>query len=304
MKRRIEVGDAEAGERIDRLIARHTGLGRLRTKRLFTEGLVRLNGHRARKGRAVELGDQVELELPAPEAAQPDPDTELDVRLETPLVVVAHKPAGQPTAPLRTAERGTLAGALLARYPEMRDVGHRAREPGILHRLDTQTSGLLVAARSTDAFDRLRRALFEGDIEKRYLAVVRDGPATDRGLLDVWLAPDTARRGRVRVAVAGSRGASRRQTRYRVVRREAGWALLELRVSRAYRHQIRVSLAHAGHPIAGDRLYAGPPAEVLGERHALHASYVAWAGDDESEGFAVEDRLPRDLEALFGGSPD
>ncbi len=270
---------------------------------LFSDGKVSVGGRRALKGESANSGDEIGVELDIDDQPKPEPDAPLTVRFESPHLVVVMKPAGQPSAPLR-GEPGTLAGPLLARYPEMAEVGHSPREPGILHRLDTQTSGLVIAARTAEGFRRLQRALSEGRMTKRYLAIVEEAELSDKGTIEAPLAPDRKNPKRVltgdlALGRRGKSGARDATTRYRVKSRSGKWALLELEVSRAYRHQIRAHLAFIGHPIAGDAVYGGPVAPELGERHALHASYVAWAGDETVVGFAVEEPLPAEMGSLI-----
>jgi 23S rRNA pseudouridine1911/1915/1917 synthase len=158
----------------------------------------------------------------------------------------------------------------------------------------------VLAARNQHAF-KAARALFESSlIEKRYLAVVGAG-LTGSGEVQTLLGPDPADPRRVRVfEQEPSDGYVKlAHTRYRVVRSGAHFALVELSVERAFRHQIRVHLARLGHPIAGDALYGGPPAPALGARHALHGSYIAWAGDAARAGFRAEAALPEELGALL-----
>ena len=207
-----------------------------------------------------------------------------------------------PTAPLDTRERGSLCGALLGRYPEMAGVGYRDREPGIVHRLDTQTSGLVVAARSADAFARLTRALEVGQLQKRYLAVVLAAGLPESGEISRALAPDPAHPERVRVlASSDQKGYARHKiTRFRVQRVGAGRALVELEVGSAFRHQIRAHLASIGHPITGDAVYGGESVPELGARHALHASQISWPGDTRIRGFDVSEPLPPALAGLLG----
>ncbi|HVW24217.1 MAG TPA: RluA family pseudouridine synthase [Polyangiaceae bacterium] len=310
----------EAGRRVDKLVAEHgKSGGRRKVAELFERGAVRVGGHVVKKGAVAREGDSVSVHLS--DAIRPEPDAPLVVRLETRDVVVVDKPASQPTAPARDGDVGTLAGALLGRYPEMASVGYRAREPGLLHRLDTETSGLVIAARSPEAFASLRAALSEGRIGKRYLAVVRAADLPESGVVETPLEPDPDDGRRVAVPagfVRGALGAPRdaraaprapqktkadeaprtRITRFRTVHVAHDWALVEVEAPRAYRHQVRVHLAFIGHPIAGDALYGGPKAPLAGQRHALHASYVAWTGDDVVPAFAVESPLPDDLAAL------
>jgi 23S rRNA pseudouridine1911/1915/1917 synthase len=295
-----------AGARLDKLVVEHAALGRRRAAELFAAGQVLVQGRSALKGDAASAGDEVTIVLDADDRAKPEPEAPLDIRLETRDLVIANKPAGQPSAPLR-GEPGTLASALLGRYPEMEGIGHSPREPGLLHRLDTQTSGLVIAARSTESFSRLHRALRDGEMTKRYLAVVLAEGLDEAGSIDAPISPDRKNPRRVRVASPAERGVGRNRprpalTRFRIARHAGQWALLQLEVSRALRHQIRAHLASIGHPIAGDEVYGGAPAAgLVPGRHALHASYVAWAGDETIPGFALEEPLPDDMASLIAG---
>jgi 23S rRNA pseudouridine1911/1915/1917 synthase len=299
------VSASEAGQRVDKVVVARADLGRRRVSDLFARGQVVVAGRRVPKGEPAAEGDEIVVTIESDERPPPEPDAPLCVRLESPQLVVVAKPAGQPSAPLR-GEHGTLAGALLGRYPEMADVGHSPREPGLLHRLDTHTSGLVVAARSATAFTHLHQALREGAITKRYLAIVSSEGLDEAGVIDAALTPDRKNPRRVLVAdtraeKTGKNRARPAVTRWRVVERAGGFALLEVTVSRALRHQIRAHLAFIGHPIAGDAVYQGPAATALGDRHALHASYVAWAGDDTIRGFALDEPLPPDMASLMAG---
>jgi len=302
--RRIELEALKADEssRLDRFLTRHVaGIGRHKAAELCESGRVRVDGRRAKKSTLLSAGAKITVELDEPESLAPEPELPLDLRLERAQLVVVNKPAGMPTAPLATSERGTLCGALLARYPEMQGVGHRAREPGIVHRLDTQTSGLVLAARSEQAFTLLNQALEREQLEKRYLAVVSAAGLAESGEISRALAPDPAHPERVRVlGEAELSGYARHKiTRYRLKRVAGDRALLELVVGSAFRHQIRAHLAAIGHPIAGDAVYGGEALPALGARHALHASQLSWAGTTSVPGFTVYQPLPPDLAALL-----
>lgn len=295
----FEVSASEAGQRVDKVLVLHApALGRRGAAELCEAGQVRVNGRTVAKAFALSKGQVVEAQLVDAPAVVPEPTAPLDVRFENAHVVIVCKPAGQPTAPLAPGEPGTLAGALLGRYPETRDIGYREREPGVIHRLDTYTSGLVIAARHATAFRELVAALRAGQIEKRYLAIVRDDPQLSTGRIDLPLAHEG--RGSPKVIVQPTPAArGQASTRYRTLRRKSGLALLEVNVEHAFRHQVRAHLAAIGHPIAGDRLYGGPEMPELGPRHALHACWVAWSGTARLPGFSVEDGLPPDLERLF-----
>jgi 23S rRNA pseudouridine1911/1915/1917 synthase len=299
---RLLVGSDLAGHRADDVLLRSLpGITRKEVRALFEAGRVRSAGRRLKKGERLEAGSELLVDAPS-DPIVADATLPLEVLFESDDFVIVNKPAGLPTAPLLRTETRTLAAALLARYPEMQGVGFREREPGLVHRLDNETSGVVLAARSAAAF-ATARGLFESSlIEKRYLAVVSGDLPSDGGRIETLIGPDTTDARRVQVFGEAPDGyAKRALTRYRVAERTARFSLVELEVERAFRHQIRAHLAHLGAPIAGDQLYGGVAVPELGSRHALHASYIAWAGDAARAGFRAEAGLPDALRALLGG---
>ncbi len=313
--REVAVPASLEGARLDKAIAQLVpDLSRARVKKAIELGAVRVNGRRLPKGGTVASGDMVRIDvgqvIDAP--AEPDPNAPLKVLLETPHVVVVDKPAGQPTAPLRPGESGTLVNALLGKYPELvpqgeKVIGHSAREPGIVHRLDTETSGAVVAARTQEAFEELKSALREERLDKRYFLVCASEGLPDEGTIEFPLTNHPKDQRRV-YACVHPRDVMRYEprpalTKYRVERRAGNWALVEARVGRALRHQIRAHFAAIGHPLAGDELYGGPVIRALG-RHALHAARIVYAGGAVVDGFDVAVALPKDLAVLMEGGGD
>jgi 23S rRNA pseudouridine1911/1915/1917 synthase len=294
----FEISEAEAGLRLDRLLgSRAPELGRKRIAELFALGLVTVDGRRARKGDLGRAWQRVSAEAPASDSALAAPDAPLEVLLERDDLVIVNKPAGQPSAALHGSAEATTAGALLARYPEMASVGFGAREPGLVHRLDTQTSGALMAARTQPAFLNLRKLVEAGELDKRYLALVEAHSIDDAGVVDVALGPHHKNARKVSALDSSAPGARAARSEYRVLERGPRFALVEVLASRAYRHQVRVHLAWRGSPIAGDELYGGATVG-LGPRHALHASYVAGEGEGVPA-FAVTAPLPEDMALLL-----
>lgn len=321
----LTVPDTLDGARLDKALTVLASVSRSGAKALLEAG-VRVNGKRAVKGSVVHTGDTLEIasgdedENPA---ALPDPEVELDIRLENESVIVVHKPPRLPAAPLRGGERGTLANGLVARFPEISGVGADPREPGLVHRLDTDTSGIVIVARSQAVYDEIKGALRDGQIEKHYLAIVAPGTASNRassvgvaaaegaladtGTIDIPIAPHPKDKRRV-FACVHPRDVHRlkpreAQTQYKVLKR---WetpdgesrALVDATASRALRHQIRVHFAAIGAPLVGDGLYGGPSAPDLG-RHALHASRVQYRGGENVKPFVVDSTLPEDMAALL-----
>ena len=288
------VSGGEAGQRIDRvLVTRASGWGRRRAARLFESGGVTIDGRPARKGDVVRAGQQVVARLA--ERPAPAPAASLETCLVTRDVVIVDKPWGMPSAPLPTSSAADVATTLVARFPEMANVGYGPREPGLVHRLDTFTSGLLLAARSMEAFSTLRRALGQGRLRKRYLCVVEAHGLAEAASIDQPLKPHPKNKQKVVVDPNGRIS----KTSYRIAERHGWLVLLEVRAGAAYRHQVRVHLASIGHPLIGDRLYGGASTPLLAAgRHALHASYLA-CKEPGVDPFEVRAPLPEDMRRLL-----
>jgi 23S rRNA pseudouridine1911/1915/1917 synthase len=299
------------GARLDKAIAQLLPeLSRARIKRAIELGAVRVNGRRLAKGGTVVDGDALRIDIAqvVDAIAVATPGAPLRVLYESDKVVVADKPAGQPTAPLRPGETGTLVNAALGRYPELVPassetfIGHSAREPGVIHRLDTETSGVVVIARTAAAFAVMKTALKEGQLDKRYLLVCAEQGLPDEGSIEFPLANHPKDQRRVYPCIH-PRDVVRYEprpaiTRYRVVQRAGTWALVEASVEKALRHQIRAHFAAIGHPLAGDELYGGVVIRALG-RHALHAASVRYAGGGEVEPFDASAPTPKDMTTLL-----
>jgi 23S rRNA pseudouridine1911/1915/1917 synthase len=292
------------GARLDVFLRDHlAGLGRAAVRRLIEDGRVTLDARRASGRERLRTGQRIAVRGELSAAAQPDPSAPLVIAYEDATCVVANKPAGMPSHPLAPGELGTLASALLARYPEMANFGYSPREPGIVHRLDTDTSGLVLAARTPEAFADLRAQLEAGSIDKRYLALCAGVPAAKHVGVPLHAAL-TAHGPRVHVqldeGLARSDAQSITTEILRIVSTHASGALalIEVKAARARRHQVRAHLAALGHPIAGDALYGGPSTPLLA-RHFLHAGVLAFTPPGMPAPMRVEAELPRELSAAL-----
>jgi 23S rRNA pseudouridine1911/1915/1917 synthase len=293
----FEVPDALAGERVDRAVAMLTGWSRAEVQTLIERGSVSVGGRRVAKSHRLEVGEVVEVAEEPAGGAPPGPEpVPIDVVYEDADVVVIAKPAGLVVHPGAGHPHGTLVHGLLHRYPEIAEVGERAR-PGIVHRLDRDTSGLLVVARSPRAYDALVAALAARDLDRRYLALVWGAPDASRGLIDAPIGRSTTRR--TRMAVRGEGRPAR--TEFEVIERfaEPVCALIECHLETGRTHQIRVHLSAIGHPIVGDATYGGVRESLDPGRTFLHAAVLAFAHPVTGTALHFEQPLPPDLAAVL-----
>jgi 23S rRNA pseudouridine1911/1915/1917 synthase len=308
MKRELRLPLTASG-RLDRALADALGLGRATVKRAFSLGQVRVRGRRARGADPAQPGALVEIDVEEPAGPPaPEPGAPLSVLLERPRLVVVDKLAGVAVHPLAPGEGGTLANAVVARYPECATASPDAREGGAVHRLDLETSGCVLFARDPEAWSQLHQALQGRAAEKVYLALAA-GRVAAGGVCSVPLAQ---RGGRVvpapdalaldRLAAKGLR-ARPAETHYEPVRRFRDHTLLQVRIVTGVMHQIRAHLAHLGYPVAGDALYGGAAAALPGlGRHFLHAARLALDAPDGGRAEA-ESPLPPGLEAVLAALP-
>jgi 23S rRNA pseudouridine1911/1915/1917 synthase len=304
MRRELRLPLTATG-RLDRALADALGLGRAAVKRAFLLGEVRVAGRRARASDPARPGALVTIEVE--EAAgppAPEPDAPLAVLLEHPRLVVVDKPAGVAVHPLAPGEGGTLANAVVARWPECAAASPEPREGGAVQRLDTDTSGCVAFARDREAWEALHRELQERRVEKIYLALVA-GRVAAGGVTSVPLAQRGGRAVPAPDALAGDRLRAKglrpreAETRWEVVRRFERHTLLRVRILTGVTHQIRAHLAHLGHPVAGDPLYGGEGAALPGlARQFLHAARLALEAPGGGR-IEVESPLPRDLQRVL-----
>ena len=289
--------DVDASVRLDAFVHALVPTSRRLVHALIAEGAVRVNGRRAAKGLRLRPGDRVTLPT-LPSGIAPEPGLALPVVHEDDALVVVEKPGGMPSHALDPREHGTAAAVLLARYPEMATVGDPLA-PGLVHRLDAGTSGLLVAARTASAHAALRDALRRHVVEKRYLAVVAGrADRLHRRRIDVALAHDPADRRRMTTETSGRR-AWPAETWLEVATVAGDRTLVQATIRTGVTHQIRAHLAHLGYPVLGDLIYGGPSTELAPGRHALHAAALALPHPVERRTLRLEVALPRDLRALI-----
>ncbi len=292
----LVVPAALAGERIDRAIALLTGWSRAEVQALVGAGDVLVDGVPVAKSRRLEASEVVEIlagpTAPLAPVGEPVP---LDVRLVDDHLIVLAKPAGLVVHPGPGHDHGTVVHGLLHAFPEVAAVGDPAR-PGIVHRLDRDTSGLMIVARSVAAYEALVGAFSAHDVDRRYLALVSGMPTARRGVVDAPIGRSTRRRTRMAVRDSGRPA----RTAYEVLEHwdEPAVSLLACTLETGRTHQVRVHLSAIGHPIVGDRTYGGRIFPDAPARPFLHAHALAFDHPIHGERIELHDPLPVELEAL------
>jgi 23S rRNA pseudouridine1911/1915/1917 synthase len=310
LRRELRPGPEDAGARLDRWLAeRLPDLSRARLQALIDEGRVLVDGRPARPSARVKAGQRLSVDVPAPVEAVPRPqDIPIRVVHEDARLLVLDKPAGLAVHPGAGRAEGTLVNALLHHVKDLSGVGGVLR-PGIVHRLDRGTSGLLVVAKDDSTHRALAAQFAARTVEKEYLALVLGVPSAREGRIAAAIGRHPTSRKRMAVRDLGGREAL---TTWRVEEALDGAALLRVRIHTGRTHQIRVHLASIGHPVAGDGEYGGtrtPPSkrarsrEILAglARPALHAARLTFTHPASGQRMTFESALPEDVRAVVEG---
>ena len=288
------------GLRLDKAVARWRGLSRAAVWRLLDQGAVLCNGqalHRKHKGDILRVGDRLAI-LPAyAQGEMPMPDTTvvLNVLQQGEGWLVIDKSAGLPVRPHALDETGTVINAAVARYPEMLGVGEGGLRSGVVHRLDTDTSGTLLIATEQASWERLREAFSGHHITKRYLALVHGTPAeTGDARRDLRIASHQPARVIVERAGCGQDDARTCSLGWRLVERLGDRAsLIEVDLHTGFLHQVRAMMNALGHPVVGDRVYGSDAAPIDAPRQMLHAKSLAF------ESINAEAPVPADMQEVL-----
>jgi 23S rRNA pseudouridine1911/1915/1917 synthase len=300
---RLPVPATLDGERLDRILCLVWDLTRSEATELIAAGAVTIDGRtETTRARRVTAGQAIEVALPdrgGPVALTGEPDVDVLVVYADEHVVVVDKPAGLVVHPGAGRATGTLVQALLARFPDMAGAGSPER-PGIVHRLDKGTSGLLVVARTPLAYDALVAQMSSRSVDRRYLALAVGTIETDAGVVDAPIGRRSADRTRMAVTAGGRPS----RTHYRVLARytdpePATFVACRLETGRT--HQVRVHLAAIGHPVVGDTRYGDARSSLSTSpgRPFLHAAELAFDHPATGERCAFESPLPPDLETVL-----
>ncbi len=290
----------DTGGRLDRYLAgRYPHLSRSYLQKLIADGRVTVNGRPVRPSLEVKEGDSITILLPPPPSPRVEPEPmPLRVMYEDDEVLVVDKPAGLPTHPGAGHSDHTLANALLAHRPSLRGIGDPDR-PGLAHRLDKDTSGLVMVAKTEQTLRALSGQLKARSIVKRYIALVKGRVEPPEGVIEAPI----GRSPRQRKKMAVVRGGREAMTRYKVLQLFDGYTLLEVAPETGRTHQIRVHLAAIGHPVVGDPAYGSRHPGL--NRHFLHASFLGFRLPGDGRYIEVRSELPAELQtALEALSPD
>ena len=297
------MGGGLSGSRLDRFLETHLeSLTRSRIKALIEAGMVVVQGERARKGgQRVKEGDVVEVTIPPPRTLELVPlEMELPIFYEDEHLLVLDKPAGLVVHPAPGHDNDTLVNALLAHCKDLKGIGGVER-PGIVHRLDRDTSGLLVVAKDEATHLALVEQFQSRQVEKVYLALVHGSPSPLAGTIRTSLGRHPVNRKKMAVVEDGREAI----TRYRVVESRGGISLVEVKIETGRTHQIRVHMHHIGHPVVGDPVYGGRMPKDLSPRlkdaikalgrQALHHHRMRFVHPVRGEEMEFVSPLPEDI---------
>ncbi len=292
----LDVADEDDGERLDRWISsRVADISRSYAQNLVRAGDVYVNGEVAKPARRVHTGDRVEILLPPVEAPPQLTPAYVPVPIvyEDEDIIVFDKPAGMVTHPAPGHEHGTLVNALKALRPDLKLTP--IERPGVVHRLDKDTSGLIVVAKNDAARRFLLKQWQERNVVKRYLALVHGVIPEEEGTINAPISRDLNDRKRMGIVASGRTAISH----FRVLERFLEATLLLVTIETGRTHQIRVHLNFIGHPVVGDQLYGKRPFKVPMPRQFLHATYLKFALPESGQPIEVETPLPQDLAAVL-----
>lgn len=304
---KIELTLLDRGERLDKALATTMSeLSRMQWQRLIKEGRVLVDGQIANPGQRLKGGEQIAADIPeAVESelvAEPIP---LDVRYEDSDILIVNKPAGMVVHPGTGHESGTLVNALLSHCPDLSGIGDTKR-PGIVHRLDRYTSGLLVIAKNDPAQRSLQQQFKQRTVGKKYLALVHGKIQPTSALIDAPIGRDPKHRKKMSVIVPGSpraRSARARsaQTQYRALKIYEEYSFLECTIFTGRTHQIRVHLAYIKYPIVGDHIYGRRKQTLPLKRQFLHAAELTLMRPSDQKELTFSAELPAELQTILEG---
>jgi 23S rRNA pseudouridine1911/1915/1917 synthase len=286
----------DGDERLDKILAAQIpDLSRATAQRLIKDGGATVNRRPSKPSYRVQVGDEIVVHIPAelPEQVLPE-DIPLDIIYEDEYMLVVNKPAGMVVHPAAGHKSGTLVNAVVAHCPQVIDVGGADRA-GIVHRLDKDTSGLILVAKDEETRDVLQHQFKRRQVAKTYLALVEDQVQPREGIIEAAVGRDKRQRKKMAVVRSGREA----QTTYRAIEYFPNHTLLEVRPHTGRTHQVRVHLAWLGYPIVGDAVYGNRRQPLLKSRHFLHAARLRLTHPVTGVEVAFEAPLPPELAAIL-----
>ena len=287
----LTVDENSAEQRIDKYIAENTdSLTRSAVQKLITENCVTVNGRSADKNLKIKVGDKITVNLPEPEICEALPENiPFDIVYEDDDLLIVNKPRGMVVHPASGNYTGTLVNALMYHCGDRLSGINGVIRPGIVHRIDKDTSGLLVVAKNDFAHNLLAQQIKEHSFTRKYQAVVCGNIKDDCGTVNAPIGRHPTDRKKMAVTLKNSRNAV---THYRVLGRYKGYTHLELTLETGRTHQIRVHMAYIGHPVAGDPVYSGKKYLTKLNGQCLHAYYISFTHPRTNEILAFSAPLP------------
>ncbi len=289
MERIDTVFSKEQAVRLDVFVASEAEVSRSRAAGLIDDGCVTVNGGKSSKKTKLQMGDRVSIELPEPQEYTAKPENiPIDVVYEDDCLLVVNKPKGMVVHPAAGNYEGTLVNALMFHCGDSLSGINGVMRPGIVHRIDKNTSGLLMVAKNDIAHNFLAEQIKEHSFTREYAAIVYGCPKNEKGTVDAPIDRHPVKRKQMAIVPSGRRAV----THYEVVERLNGFSLMKLRLETGRTHQIRVHMAHIGHPVAGDDVY-GPKKVITSlNGQCLHAKKVGFIHPITREYMEFDSNLP------------
>jgi len=282
---------ADGDARLDKYVcARHPELSRTRVQKLIVGGNITVNGQPAKPGLRLNIGDRIDITVPPTPPQELKPEAiPLKIIYEDDDLLAVDKPAGLTVHPAPGHPAHTLVNAILAHFPHLADIGDSLR-PGVVHRLDKDTSGVMLVAKNSAAQADLAKQFKSHSVTKAYLALVKGRLEPENGIIEADIGRDPHNRKKMAVVAAGREA----RTEYRVLKYIGGYTLLEVMPETGRTHQIRVHLAAIGFPVVGDKVY-GVKSQYL-SRQFLHACRLGFKLPSTGDYVEFKSELPPDLE--------
>ena len=291
MEKVVRIIADRSGVRLDRFISeKHPELSRTYAKKLIEDGHITVNGKTVKASLILNTGDSLSIRIPPPEPSHlVAEDIPLDIVYEDKDLLVVDKPAGLTVHPAPGNPKHTLVNAILAHFPDLPDSGNSLR-PGIVHRLDKDTSGLMLVAKNRQALNNLANQFKARSVTKTYLVLVKGHLSPQRGFIEAPIGRDPRNRKRMAVVEKGRDA----RTEYRVIKYAGDCSLLEVRLETGRTHQIRVHLSAIGYPVVGDVTYGVKSPFV--SRQFVHAHILGFKLPSSGEYIEFKSELPPELE--------